>query len=126
MTQALVLIEQGQLCSGVRAFSAHDDAGAGRIAGQVDHAGELGDLGAVTQGSVLVQGGVPESVGYGSDSTADRLGDRVSDREPQVEAVLTQSPDVGEEDFRGSGAVGADKPSPHCRPAWPGENLRAA
>jgi hypothetical protein len=33
----------------------------------------------------------------------------VSDREPQVRPVLTQGPDVGEEGFRGSGAVGADQ-----------------
>lgn len=41
MAQALVLIEQGQLGSGVRPLAAHDDAGAGRIAGQVDHAGPV-------------------------------------------------------------------------------------
>ena len=79
--QALVLVEQGQLGAGVRSLAAHDDAGAGRVAGKVDHAGQLGDLGAVTQGAVLVQGGVPDLLGQGPDRAADRLGDRVSDRE---------------------------------------------
>jgi hypothetical protein len=48
MAQALVLVEQGQLGSGVRSFAAHDDAGAGRVAGQINHAGQLGDLSATT------------------------------------------------------------------------------
>jgi hypothetical protein len=37
MAKALVLVEQGQLGSGVRAFAAHEDAGASRIAGQPGH-----------------------------------------------------------------------------------------
>ena len=63
----------------MRPLAAHDDAGAGRIAGQVDHVGQLGDLGTVTQRPVLVQGGMPKAVGHGPDSSADRLGDGVSD-----------------------------------------------
>ncbi len=73
MPQALVLVEQGELGSGVRALAAHDDAGVGRVAVQVDHAGQLGDLGAVTQCPVLVQGGMPEAVGYGPEGAALRL-----------------------------------------------------
>jgi hypothetical protein len=46
MPQAFVLVGQGQLGAGVRALAAHDDAGAVRIAGKVDDAGRLGDLGA--------------------------------------------------------------------------------
>ncbi|GAB1333414.1 hypothetical protein ACE1SV_00040 [Streptomyces sp. E-15] len=79
MAQALVVIEQGQLGAGMRPLGAHDDAGAGRIAVQVDQAGQLGDLGTVTQRPVLVQCGMPEAVGRGPDSAADRLGDGVSD-----------------------------------------------
>lgn len=77
--QALVLVEQGQLGAGVWSLAAHDDARAGRIAGQLDHPGQLGDLGAGTERAVLVQGGMPQTVGHGSNRVAARLGDRVSD-----------------------------------------------
>ncbi|GGU22000.1 hypothetical protein GCM10010244_55760 [Streptomyces coeruleorubidus] len=52
---------------------------------------------------------MPESFGQGADRTTDLLGDRVSDRELQVQSLLAQGPDVREEGFRGSGAVGADQ-----------------
>lgn len=42
--QALVTVEQGEPGAGARAFAAHDDAGAGRVVAQVDHAGQLADL----------------------------------------------------------------------------------
>lgn len=61
--QALVAVEQGQLGAGVRAFAPPGDAGAGRVTGEVDHAGQFGDLGAVSQCPVLVQGRMPESFG---------------------------------------------------------------
>jgi hypothetical protein len=77
--QSLVLVEQGELGAGVWPLAAHDDAGAVRIAGQLDHPGQLGDLGAGTERAVLVQSGMPERVGHGPDRVADRLGDRVSD-----------------------------------------------
>ena len=107
--QALVLVEQGQLGAGARSPAAHDDARAGRIAGQLDHPGQLGALGAGTERAVLVQGGVPEVVGHGSDRVADRLGDRVSDGEEGTDSSFPRISDVGEEGFRGSGAVGADE-----------------
>lgn len=100
MPQALVLVEQGRLGSGVWPLPAHDDAGAGRIAVQVDHAGQLGHLGAITQCPVLVQGGMPEAVGHGPDSSADRLGDGVSDREEGTNSSFPQVADVSEEGFR--------------------------
>lgn len=109
MPQALVLIEQGELGSGVRPLAAHDDAGTGRAAVQINHAGQLGDLRAVTQRPVLVQGGMPKAVGHGPDSAADRLGDGVSDREEGTDSAFPHAADVGEEGFRGSGTVGADQ-----------------
>lgn len=63
MVQARVVVEQGQLGAGVRSFAPHGDAGAGRVTGEVDHAGQFGDFGAVSQCPVLVQGGMPESFG---------------------------------------------------------------
>ncbi|MGX1676502.1 hypothetical protein [Streptomyces sp. NPDC055400] len=79
----------------------------GRVAVQIDHAGQLGDLGTITQGAVLVQGGMPEAVGHSSASAAGRLGDRVSDREEGTDSLFPHVADVGEEGFRRSGAVGA-------------------
>lgn len=93
----------------MRPLAAHDDAGAGRVAVQIDHASQFGDLGAITQRSVLVQGGMPQAVGHGPDSSADRLGDCVSDREEGTNSSFPQVADVGEEGFRGSGTVGADE-----------------
>lgn len=109
MPQALVTVEQGELGAGVRALAAHDDAGAGRVAVQVDHAGQLGDLGGLTQGPVRVQGGVPDLFGQGADRAADRCGDCVSDRETQVKAVVTQGAEMCEERLRAACAVGADQ-----------------
>ncbi|BFO13923.1 hypothetical protein SHKM778_03110 [Streptomyces sp. KM77-8] len=63
MAHAFVLVEQGQLGAGVGAFAADDDAGAVRVSGEVDQAGQLGDLGADARGAVLFQGGVPDLVG---------------------------------------------------------------
>ncbi|MGW6681180.1 hypothetical protein ACWGBO_14990 [[Kitasatospora] papulosa] len=77
MAQALVLIEQGQLGPEVRPLAAHNDAGAGRVAVHIDYAGQLGDLSGVTECAVLVEGGMPEAVGHGPDSAADRFGDGV-------------------------------------------------
>ncbi|MDQ0847408.1 hypothetical protein QFZ68_007171 [Streptomyces sp. V1I6] len=66
MPQALVLIDQGQLGpGGVRPLPAHDDAGAGWVAVQIDRSGQLGDVGAVPRCPVLVQGGMPKAVGPG-------------------------------------------------------------
>lgn len=109
MPQALVTVEQGELGAGVRALAAHDDAGAGRVAVQVDHAGQLGDLGGLTQGPVRVQGGVPDLFGQGADRAADRCGDCVSDRETQVKALVTQGAEMCEERLRAACAVGADQ-----------------
>lgn len=91
MPQALVLVEQGQLGSGVRPLPAHDAAGAVRKAGQIDHASQLGHFGSITQCPVLVQGGMPEAVGRGQDSAADRLGDGVSDREEGTNSSFRRS-----------------------------------
>jgi hypothetical protein len=63
------------LSAGVRAFAPDDDPCAVEVPGQVEHAGQFGDLGACPQRAVLFQGQVPEPVGQGSDRTADRLGD---------------------------------------------------
>lgn len=57
MAHALVAIEQGQLGAGMRALAADDDP---RVLGQprqVDQAGELGDVGALSQRAVLFEGG---------------------------------------------------------------------
>ncbi len=83
--------------------------GAGRVAGQVGHPDQLGGLGSGTQRPVLVQSGMPEAVGHGPDRAAGRLGDRVSDREEGPYSWFPQVADVGEEGFRGSGTVGADR-----------------
>lgn len=48
-------------------------------------------------------------VGQGADRAADRLGDRVSGREEGADSACSQVSDVGEEELRGSGAVGADE-----------------
>lgn len=45
VAHALVKVEQGELGAGMRALTSHDEAGAVRKSGQVDHAGQLGDLG---------------------------------------------------------------------------------
>jgi hypothetical protein len=52
---------------------------------------------------------MPEAVGDRPDSAADRLGDRVSDREEGTDSSFPHVADVGEEGFRGSGTVGADE-----------------
>lgn len=70
MPQPLVLIEQGELGAGVQAFAAHDDVGARRIVGQVDHAGQLGDLSTGTERPVLVQCWMPQMVGQLADRAA--------------------------------------------------------
>lgn len=80
-----------------------------RVAGEVGHAGQSGDLGGLTKGAVLVQGGVPDQLGQGPDRAADGLGDRVSDREEGVDSACSQVSDVAEEGLCGSGAVGADE-----------------
>jgi hypothetical protein len=80
-----------------------------RGAVQIDHAGQLRDLSAMTQCPVLLQGGMPEAVGHGPDSAADRRGDGVSDREEGADSSFPQGADMGEEGFRGFGAVGADE-----------------
>jgi len=51
----------------MRTLTPHDDAGAVGVAGEVDHAGQLGGLCSVAQGSVLFQGRVPDPVGQGPD-----------------------------------------------------------
>ena len=75
VAHALVQVEQGKLGAGVRAHAADEDPGALRQAGQVDQAGHLGELGALTQRAVLFEGGVPDLVGQAADRLADRLGD---------------------------------------------------
>jgi len=107
MPHALVLIEQGQLGSGMRPLPAHYDAGADGIAVQVDHAGQVGDRPRHAP-TVLVQGRMPETVRHGPDSASDRLGDGVSDREEGTDPSLAQVADVSEEGSCRSGAVGAD------------------
>jgi hypothetical protein len=80
VAHALVEVEHRQLGAGVRALAADDDPDAVGVAVQVDHAGQLGDLGADAQGAVLLQRGVPDLIGQGADHAADRLGDGMSDR----------------------------------------------
>lgn len=109
MPHALVLVEVRELGSGVGAFAADDDAGVGRIAVQVGHAGQFGDLGGLAEGAVLVQSGAPDMVGQGSDRAADRLGNGVSDREEGADSACSQVANVSEEGLCGTGAVGADE-----------------
>lgn len=63
VAHAFVLVEQGQLGAWVGTLAADDDAGAVRVSGEVDQAGQFSDLGAGTEGAVLFQGGVPDLVG---------------------------------------------------------------
>jgi hypothetical protein len=91
------------------ALAADDDAGAVRVAGVVDQAPQLGNLGACAQGSVLFQCRVPDPVGQAPDGFADLVGDGVSDGETGVDPALPQVAQVGEEGFRAACAVGADE-----------------
>ncbi|KFG73239.1 hypothetical protein FM21_20665 [Streptomyces mutabilis] len=81
VAHAFVQVEQRQLGTGVRTLTADDDPRAVRVAGQADHAGQLRDFRALAQGAVLVECGMPDLLGQGSDRLADRLGDGVSDGE---------------------------------------------
>uniref|UniRef100_A0AAU2V261 Uncharacterized protein n=1 Tax=Streptomyces sp. NBC_00003 TaxID=2903608 RepID=A0AAU2V261_9ACTN len=65
----------------MQALAADDATGAHQIAGQVEYPGQFGDLGAVMQAAVLVESGVPQSVGDSADRAADRFGDLAADRE---------------------------------------------
>ena len=56
---------------------------------RIYHACQLGDLGAITQRPVLVQGGMPEVLGHGPNCVADRLGDGVSDREEGTGSLVS-------------------------------------
>jgi hypothetical protein len=96
VAHALIEVEQGQLGAGMRALAADDDPGAVGVAVRVDHAGQLGDLGAGAQGAVLLQRGVPDLIGQGADRAADRLGDGMSDREGYVDASGAQGPQVSQ------------------------------
>lgn len=60
LSQALVVIEEGQLCAGVRSFAPHGDAGAGRVADKIDHAGQLSGRGSIAQCPVLLQAASPQ------------------------------------------------------------------
>jgi hypothetical protein len=44
VAHAFVLAEEGELGAGMRAFAAHDQAGAVRVAGKIDQVGQFGDL----------------------------------------------------------------------------------
>jgi hypothetical protein len=109
VAHALVLVEQGQLGAGVGPLAADDDPGAVRVPGEVDQAGQFGDLGAGARGAVLLQGGVPDALGQGPDGCADLVGDGVSDGEAGLDPVLPQGAYVGEEGSGAACAVGADK-----------------
>lgn len=108
VAHAFVLVEQGQLGDGVGALAADDDAGAVRVAGEVDQAGQLGDLGPIAQGPVLLQRGVPDLVGQEVDGLADRFGYGVSDGEAGADPKVPQPTEVGEEGFPAAGGVGTD------------------
>ncbi len=109
VAHALVLVEQGQLGPGVGPLAAHDHAGAVGVAGEVDQAGQLCDLGPGAQGAVLFQRGVPDLVGQGADGLSDLGGDGVADRERGLDPALSQSSQVGEEGLGAARAVGADE-----------------
>jgi hypothetical protein len=109
VAHAGVEVEQRQLRAGMRTLTADDDAGAGGVSGQVDHSGQFGHLHAGPQRPVLFQGGVPEPVGQGFDRPADWFGGRVAEGERGSDAPVSQCPQVGEEEFRTAGAVGADQ-----------------
>lgn len=109
VAHAFVQVEQRQLGTGVRGFTPDDDPGPVRVAGQVGHAGQLGDFRALAQGAVLFECGMPDLLGQGSDRLADRLGDGVSDGEVGEDSACVQGPHVVQERFRSSGAVGADE-----------------
>jgi hypothetical protein len=92
---------KGQLGAGVRAFAADQESGALGPAGRVEQAGDLADFGVVAQVTVGVDGGEP--AGGGSDRLAHGFGDRGADAESDVQVLLAQSPDVGEEAVTGAG-----------------------
>ena len=60
---AVTLFEQRELRTGVGAFAAHDDPHPGRPSGEVEQAGELGDVSAVADSTVGVGGRGPHLVG---------------------------------------------------------------
>jgi len=80
-----------------------------RVAGEVDQAGQLGDLGPGAKGAVLFECGVPDLLGQGPDGFAELGGDGVSDGEGGLDAALSQSAQVGKEGLGAARAVGADE-----------------
>ncbi len=68
-------VGEPQLRSGMGAFLAHDDPHALRPGGQVQHAGDLGDPGAVADLAVAVIRRCPRPGGNGQDGVLDIVGD---------------------------------------------------
>jgi len=97
-------IGEPQLRAGVRPFPADDQPRSFRPGGQVDAAGDLGDLRAVAGLPVDVVGGSP---GPGRDPE-DRVLDGLVDGEPEGERAAPL-PDGGGERVGGARGVGADQ-----------------
>lgn len=77
-----VLVGQGELGAGVGAFTAHDEAGAVRVAGKVDQAGQCGEVGPLAEGSVLVERGCQMRSGS----------ERIARRTSAATAMSTEKP----------------------------------
>jgi hypothetical protein len=91
----------------VGSFAAHDHPRPVGVGGQVEQVGDLGDVGAVAQLAVGVDGGLP--VHAGGDRFPDRFGDRDPDGEGRAYAVLAQAADVTQEGVAGPGRVAPDQ-----------------
>ncbi|MFJ5117222.1 hypothetical protein [Kitasatospora sp. NPDC088548] len=109
MAHPFVQVEERELGAGVGAFAPHDGPGAVRVAGEVDHAGQFGDLGPGAEGAVLFEGGVPELLGQRADGFAELGGDGVSGGEGGRDAALPESAQVGWECLGAARDVGADE-----------------
>jgi hypothetical protein len=70
-----VQVGEAQLHAGVRAFLSDDDPHPGRVAGQVEQAGEFGDPGAGPGVAIGLVGRAPRIGGQGQDRGGDVVGD---------------------------------------------------
>ena len=104
---AVAVLEGVQGRAWVRQFTADDDPHAGAVGGplaQVEHLGDVDDVGVLTQVPVGVAGDLPGPLRHRNDGVPDGVGDGVADRE--LQALLGQRGDQG---VGVAGAVGPDQ-----------------
>jgi len=87
-----VVVGEGQLGAGMWALAAHDHSRARRPAGEVQRAGELGDVAVVALAAVVVSRRAPGLLGEIEDRGPDRFGEIEADREadPALAAPVQQ------------------------------------